>query len=271
VILGRVLPALGHPVYVVAGPSMEPAIPIGAAVILEQVDPAALAVGDVVSLRSGPNRAVFTHRIVRLVERDGERWIETRGDANPGPDPSVTPVSAVIGRATLMIPSGGYLLTLLSQPAGVLLILASGATLMVLGWFFESLEIDRRRRRAPAPASGRAGAIPTAGAAAVRTASAAAVLATATPARTAMPARTAVAITVAARPASAASAAVATPMPPRTAVAMAAARGAALPIPARPARATRPRRPQGAGRVTTPTVESERRRLTRLRAAGRAT
>jgi signal peptidase I len=257
---------------------MEPAIPIGAAVILEQVDPAALAVNDVVSLRSGPGRAVFTHRIVRIVEREDGRWIETKGDANPGSDPSVTPVSAVIGRATLMVPSGGYLLALLSEPAGVLLVLSSGATLMVLGWLFESFEIDRRRRRAPATASIRSVDIVPG------------VVAMPAVVAAAMPARTAVAMTADARvPAPTVPAVVAAAMPARTAVAMAAARTAQVPAsaPATPAtlasvmadptlvvttrtpRATRPRRPKGAGRVTPDTVESERRRLARLRTAGR--
>ena len=35
IVLGRVLPALDHPVFVVAGPSMTPAIGIGSAVILD--------------------------------------------------------------------------------------------------------------------------------------------------------------------------------------------------------------------------------------------
>ena len=146
VVLGRLVPALGHPVFVVAGPSMEPAIGIGAAVVLDPVDPATLAVGDVVSLRSGPDKAVFTHRILRTAERDGTVWFETRGDANASPDPSLTPASAVIGRVTVVLPGAGYLLTLLSAPAGVALILSVGATLIVLGWYLETLQLDRRRR-----------------------------------------------------------------------------------------------------------------------------
>ena len=147
IVLGRVLPALDHPVFVVAGPSMTPAIDIGAAVILDPVAPTDLAVGDVVSLRSGAGRAIFTHRIVRLAEREGAIWIETKGDANATPDPSITPATAVVGRVSLALPGAGYLLTLLSAPAGVLLVLSTGATLMVLSWFLESLEYERRRRR----------------------------------------------------------------------------------------------------------------------------
>lgn len=147
IVLGRVLPALGHPVFVVAGPSMTPTIDVGSAVILDPVTPADLEVRDVVSLRSGDGRATFTHRIVRLAERGGAIWIETKGDANATPDPSITPATAVVGRVSLALPGAGYLLTLLSAPVGVLLVLSTGATLMVLSWFLESLEFERRRRR----------------------------------------------------------------------------------------------------------------------------
>ena len=98
VLFGRALPAVGHPVFVVSGPSMVPALPVGTAVALDAVDPARLQVGDVVSLQTGPDRAVFTHRIIRIVDRDDGRWIETKGDANPHPDPARDSLRSLQGR-----------------------------------------------------------------------------------------------------------------------------------------------------------------------------
>jgi signal peptidase len=155
-ILGRVLPLTGHPVYVVAGPSMTPAIPMGAAVVLESVPPSALAVGDVVSLQSGPERAVFTHRITRVVTRDGAVWIETRGDANPAIDPSITAASAVIGRVAVSIPFAGYLLALLSTAPGIVLLLSAGIVMVIVGWVIDDLAAERRRRARRLAASGAA-------------------------------------------------------------------------------------------------------------------
>jgi len=145
VVLGRVLPALGHPVFVVGGPSMSPVMGLGDAIVLEQVEPARLAVGDVVSLRTGPARAVYTHRIIRIAERDGQIWIETKGDANELADPSISPASAVIGRVSGVVPVVGYLLALLSVPVGVVFVLATGALLIALGWCLDGIEADRRR------------------------------------------------------------------------------------------------------------------------------
>jgi signal peptidase I len=150
VVLGRVLPALGHPVYIVAGPSMEPAIDVGSAVVLESVPAPALAVGDVVSLQSGPQRAVFTHRITRIAERDGDLWLETKGDANEASDPSLTPSSAVIGRVAAVMPHAGHALALMSTPQGVVLVLSTGALLALLGWWLDDLARERRRAHAVA-------------------------------------------------------------------------------------------------------------------------
>jgi signal peptidase len=131
---------------------MEPTLPLGAAVVVEPVPPAALAVGDVVSLRSGPGRAVFTHRIVRIAERDGEIWIETKGDANRTPDPSLTPASAVIGRATFVVPGAGYLIALLSHPVGALIFITLGLLLLTATWLVESFEpAPSTRPMDPAP------------------------------------------------------------------------------------------------------------------------
>lgn len=150
VVLGRVLPLTGHPVFVVAGPSMVPAIDVGAAVILETVSPEALRVGDVVSLRSGTARAVFTHRIVRIAERDGTVWLETRGDANAGSDPAITPATDVIGRVAVALPVAGYALAVLTAPAGVVFVLSTGFLLLLAGWWVESIARERRARAAAA-------------------------------------------------------------------------------------------------------------------------
>jgi signal peptidase I len=130
-IAGRVAPALGHPILVVAGGSMQPVFGIGSAIVLERVDPEALAVGDVVSLQTGPDRAVYTHRIVRVVSRDGVPWLETKGDANAVADPSLNPSSAVIGRVQVYLPIVGYLLAFLATPSGFLCVVALGGSLLV--------------------------------------------------------------------------------------------------------------------------------------------
>jgi signal peptidase len=131
VVAGRMVPLTGHPTLVVAGGSMAPAIGVGSVVIVDPVDPTDLAVGDVVSVREAPDRTTYTHRITRIVERDGVRWLETKGDANTAPDPSITPASTVIGRVAFALPLLGFVIALMAQPTGVVSVLALAVALMV--------------------------------------------------------------------------------------------------------------------------------------------
>ena len=136
-LLERILPLTGRTTLVVAGPSMVPALQVGSAIVIERVDPGELAVGDVVSVKSGPAKAIFTHRIVRIVQRDGGLWLETRGDANSAPDPSIVPASDVLGRVVVAIPLAGYFVALASSPSGLVLIAALGLLLLTLGWILD--------------------------------------------------------------------------------------------------------------------------------------
>lgn len=152
--LTRVVPAAtGGTTFVVGGGSMEPAIPVGAAIVATPVSAADLAVGDVVSLRVGEQQAIFTHRITRLITREGGLWLETMGDANEGPDPSIVPATSVIGRVSVMIPSAGYLITVLGSLQGILFLVSLGVMVLAGAWLLEGLEDDlveslRRRARA---------------------------------------------------------------------------------------------------------------------------
>lgn len=141
-VFGRVLPMTGRTTLVVQGQSMEPAIHLGSAIVAEPVDPAVLRVGDVVSMRVGAGRAVVSHRIVRIVERQGAPWIETKGDANPSADPALMPTSAVIGRVDLVVPELGYLLALLSTVSGIALAVALGGVLLAARAFVSTFSSE---------------------------------------------------------------------------------------------------------------------------------
>ena len=148
VLLTRVLPLIaGGTTLVVAGASMEPTIPMGSLVYDLPVPPDALHPGDVVSIRVGPDRAVFTHRITRLAELADGLYLETRGDANPATDPALVPASAVIGRTTVAIPYLGFAVAVLSTVQGFGLLLAIAGFLLAGAWLLESVEDEQRAKR----------------------------------------------------------------------------------------------------------------------------
>ncbi|MBA3877738.1 MAG: signal peptidase I [Anaerolinea sp.] len=142
----------GRVALIVSGPSMEPAVSRGAAIIVEPVPVRSLEVGDLVSIRVGPQQVVFTHRIVRLVDGPDGLWIETKGDANAGPDPTLVAASAVIGRVVVAVSALGYVLAALSSLAGVGLVAGLGGILLSLIWALEGLEDPWSRPARPADA-----------------------------------------------------------------------------------------------------------------------
>ena len=142
------LPELvGSQTFVVAGGSMMPAIVQGDAVVIEPVAATAIAVDDVVSLRVQPAGTLFTHRVIRITERDGQPWFETKGDANAAPDPSLVPADWIVGRVTTTIPLIGYLIALLSIPSGLVFVLGLGTTLLMVAWLLEMVELRAAARR----------------------------------------------------------------------------------------------------------------------------
>ncbi len=143
ILLAKLVPLTGRQTIIVGGSSMEPAIGLGAAIVIRAVPAEALAVGDVVTLHAGEKSAIYTHRIIEVVDRPDGRWIRTKGDANATPDPTLIHSSAVVGRTELAIPLAGYLLALLSIPTGVLFLVGLAAMLLASAWLLESLELER--------------------------------------------------------------------------------------------------------------------------------
>ncbi|MEW5991026.1 MAG: signal peptidase I [Chloroflexota bacterium] len=152
-VLARGVPLTGRTTFVVAGPSMEPAIHQGSAIVVEPVVPAALQVGEVVSMRVGPEQAVFTHRISRLVERADGLWLETKGDANPAPDPVLVPKSAVIGRVVVTISGIGYIIAILSTESGLLLTGGFAGVLLAIVLLLDDPAVGATRRRSTSTTS----------------------------------------------------------------------------------------------------------------------
>jgi signal peptidase len=149
-ILARGVPLTGRSTFVVSGPSMEPAVHQGSAIVVEPVDADDIRVGDVVTMRVGPEQAIFTHRVIRIAPRPDGLWLETKGDANATPDPVLVPATAVIGRVRLTIPAIGYVMAVMSTSSGLLLVGGLAGMLLALVLLLEGLETyGPTRRREP--------------------------------------------------------------------------------------------------------------------------
>jgi signal peptidase len=132
--------ATGGRAMVIGGGSMEPTIPKGSLILAVPADD--YAVGDVVAVQHGGSTP-YTHRITRLAELDGVPYVETKGDANEGPDPAIVPVASMIGRVDVSLPLLGYLGLLLGSMPGLVAFVALGGSLLLASGALEEWENGR--------------------------------------------------------------------------------------------------------------------------------
>jgi signal peptidase I len=100
----------GHQLLVVTSGSMEPYFSAGDALVVERLDDAERAqvqVGDVVTFRPLSGGGLVTHRVAALRTVDGVPFVQTRGDANPVPDPDLAPLSNLVAHTQVVLPGAG--------------------------------------------------------------------------------------------------------------------------------------------------------------------
>ena len=142
-------PLTGQQPFIIRSGSMSPAIDRGAIAIIAKDRLDGLLVGDVVTFQV-PNGAIITHRVTRVTEVAGLTYLETKGDANAAPDPTLTPASWVIGRVTFSVPLAGYVLALPSTPIGIVAVGSIVLCLLIAHALLVGLRTaDQRRPLAP--------------------------------------------------------------------------------------------------------------------------
>lgn len=124
---------------VIAGRSMEPAVPLGSLAVPSAIEPEDIVAGDIMTVRAD-NGVILTHRVARVMDLPEGRFLELKGDANSSPDPNLVPARAVMGRVDLQVPYAGFVLALLSMPSGLVSVLCALGALLVGIWLLEDFE-----------------------------------------------------------------------------------------------------------------------------------
>lgn len=111
----------GHELLIVVSGSMSPAIRTGDLVAVRSVDPATIAVGDVITFRDAAMPSMLiTHRVIAITQGDHGPVFTTKGDDNPVPDKLPVAASQLVGKVQTRIAYGGRIVTFLRSPLGVL-------------------------------------------------------------------------------------------------------------------------------------------------------
>lgn len=132
--------------YVVGSSSMSPAISTGDAVLVNEVSPAAVEEGDVITFIDGTRATIeagqagsnlVTHRVVGIEHTNQGPAFKTKGDANEEADRGHVPASALVGRVMLTIPYIGHVIVFAGSQLGLLMLVAIPLGLLVLGELFD--------------------------------------------------------------------------------------------------------------------------------------
>jgi signal peptidase len=122
--------------YVVTSGSMEPNISVASAIIVEEVDTAQIEENDIITF--GSDEQTTTHRVIEVVDRDGQRVFRTKGDNNEDPDPSLVTSDTIEGRVMTVagepatIPYVGYVVQFTKTQTGFVTMVLVPFVLLVL-------------------------------------------------------------------------------------------------------------------------------------------
>ena len=132
----------GHFPMIVLTDSMLPLISSGDLIFCVTVEPEDVQVGDVISFFDpmGSGTAVVTHRVLEIMEKDGELSFRTKGDNNNAEDQVAVPEKNLVGLYKSRIPGAGNIAMFMQTTAGLIVCVVLPIILLV-GW-----DVLRRRK-----------------------------------------------------------------------------------------------------------------------------
>jgi signal peptidase len=104
------------------GGSMGDAVPNGSLAVARDTAKEDVAVGDIIVIDAG---ATKVHRVVAVEEQDGERVVQTQGDATRSPDPGFYALHAHTPRVVAVVPLLGFVVAFAMSPIGWLVLIAA--------------------------------------------------------------------------------------------------------------------------------------------------
>lgn len=132
------LPAvLGYSTMSVLTGSMRPYLEPGDMIVDKAVNAEAVKVGDVLTYKV--DNAIITHRVTKIVPKEGKLFFETRGDANNVEDSSLVGEDQIVGKVLFRIPYGGYIARFIRSPFGLFILVAVLILPMLVGELMKAI------------------------------------------------------------------------------------------------------------------------------------
>ncbi|WP_153952193.1 signal peptidase I [Halosegnis longus] len=114
--------------YVVLSDSMSPEINAGDVVVVDDQPTPQIEQNQVITYERPESDQLVTHRVVAVLDENGETAFRTKGDANEDVDPQPVPTENVVGVVQFHIPLIGHVVSFASSDAGLLVFVILPAT-----------------------------------------------------------------------------------------------------------------------------------------------
>lgn len=115
---------LGFRQYIVATGSMEPEYNVGDMIIIRETPEEEIKIGDIINYISENGTDTITHRVVDIIEKDGQTYYKTKGDNNNSEDSELVNYSQVKGTIVFKISKLGTIMTKLLTGTGITILFA---------------------------------------------------------------------------------------------------------------------------------------------------
>ena len=115
---------LGFRQYVVATGSMEPEYNIGDVIIIREKPEEEIKIGDIINYTSENGIDTITHRVVDIIQKDGQTYYKTKGDNNNSEDSELVKYSQVKGKLVFKISKLGTVITKMFTGTGITILFA---------------------------------------------------------------------------------------------------------------------------------------------------
>lgn len=126
--IGGVLP------LIVLTDSMAPEIMSGDIIICQQTDPESIVVGDDISFfdPAGNGTSIVTHRVIEIVEEDGQKYFRTKGINNNTEDRVLVPIDKLVGKyIDIRLPGAGHIALFMQSTPGLIVCVVVPIILLV--------------------------------------------------------------------------------------------------------------------------------------------
>ena len=142
----KVPSVFGYKPFMVLSGSMESDIHKGDLILTKETNPADLAINDVIAFRDAQN-TITTHRIIDIVENDGQTYFITKGDNNSTQDLNLVAYEDVEGIYVGRIPGIGSMMDSLSKPTTIIILVFGITAIFVIGFMISTKKQRDAERR----------------------------------------------------------------------------------------------------------------------------